>query len=194
MSNSPIPHSPFVQIDFSSLNKAADVLSITEHAFLGHVIVRGSPSNKDLLNHCQNVLGLALPLENNTFVSNGDFTVLWYGPDEWLIIGAKGESASLVAKLRAGLGEVFSSVQDISGGNTVLEFAGTRARDLLQKGCPLDLHASVFTTGQCAQSVVAKTSATLYQIDDAPVYRMVVRRSFSDYLGHWLLDAAAEYK
>jgi len=76
----------------------------------------------------------------------------------------------------------------------ILELSGDKARALLLKGCPLDLHPSVFKPGQCAQSVLGKTSVTLWQIADAPVYRMIVRRSFADYLGHWLIDAAREFQ
>ncbi|MES9902276.1 MAG: sarcosine oxidase subunit gamma family protein [Sedimenticola sp.] len=33
----------------------------------------------------------------------------------------------------------------------------------------------------------------LHLVDQAPVFELVVRRSFSDYLGIWLLDAAEEF-
>jgi sarcosine oxidase subunit gamma len=75
-----------------------------------------------------------------------------------------------------------------------LELSGDKAQALLLKGCPLDLHHSVFSFGRCAQTVMAKTSMILWQTSDKPEYKLIVRRSFSDYLGLWLLDAAREFQ
>lgn len=185
--------SPLVEIDFSQLGTQNDVLTIVEHGFLGHLNIRGASTNKAFMQAAKSVLGVELPIKANIFVNSGDNTVLWLGPNEWLVLTPQGEASGLKLSLRAAFGEEFSSVNEISGGNTVLELSGAQARSLLIKGCPLDLHHSVFKTGQCAQSVLGKTSVTLWQLDDAPTYRLIVRRSFADYLGHWLLDAAREF-
>ena len=66
-------------------------------------------------------------------------------------------------------------------------------RDLLAKGCPVDLHPSVFDVGQCAQSHLAKAPILLRQVDREPTFEIIVRRSFADYFWTWLEDAAAEY-
>jgi len=194
MSNSVNAYSPFVQIDFAQLKTQKSVLEIKELALLGHVILRGSPDDNEFMAAAEKVLGVSLGMANNTFVSSEQYTVLWYGPDEWLIICQSAATVELVTELAHALASVFSSVQDISGGNSVLEISGSSARDLIIKGCPLDLHQSEFSTGQCAQSLIAKTNITLLQIDDAPIYRVVVRRSFADYLGRWLLDSAREFE
>ncbi len=68
-----------------------------------------------------------------------------------------------------------------------------RVRELLAKGCPLDLHPRVFDVGQCAQSHLAKAPILIRQLDREPAFEIVVRRSFADYLWVWLEDAAAEY-
>ena len=70
---------------------------------------------------------------------------------------------------------------------------GPNARDVLAKGCPLDLHPSVFRPGDCAQTLLAKANVTLRCVDDAPSYELTVRRSFADYAAPWLQDAALEY-
>jgi len=186
--------SPMVEIDFSSIKCQESVLSICEHAFLGHINIRGSLDNSEFVTAAKKSLGVDLPSEANTFVEHETKTILWLGPNEWLVICDQDATTSLVETLKGNFAGLFSAVTDVSGGNTILEVSGEKAQALLSKGTPLDLHYSVFSTGQCAQTVIAKTSMTLWQVSDEPVYKLIVRRSFSDYLGLWVLDAAREYQ
>ena len=184
--------SPLNQIDLSSL-AASESLQVTELPFRGYVIVRGSSSHAAFTGACASVLGAELPTEANTKVEAEKGEVLWYGPDEWLIVTPDHAVEALIAELQSALTDVHSSVVDISGGNTMIEVAGPQARALLAKGTPFDLHASVFQLGQCAQTVLAKTAATIYPVTDGNAFRVIFRRSFADYLGVWLLDAAREF-
>jgi sarcosine oxidase subunit gamma len=185
--------SPMAEIELSKLSADDKVLAIKEHAFLGHVNIRVAGDNKKFTAAVKKALGVELPAQANTFLVSGENTVLWLGPNEWLVITPHNKATALIEELETLLADTFSAVNDVSGGNTVLEVSGHKAQALLRKGCPLDLHHSVFSTGQCAQTVIAKTSMILWQTDDAPVYKLVVRRSFADYLGLWLVDAAREY-
>lgn len=81
----------------------------------------------------------------------------------------------------------------VSGGQTVVRLAGSKVCDVLAKGCTLDFHPRVFKPGDCAQSTLGKAPITIRQIDEAPAYDIVVRRSFADYLWLWLQDGAKEY-
>ena len=75
-----------------------------------------------------------------------------------------------------------------------LHIAGPKARDVIAKGCPLDLHPRVFGgVGHCAQSHLAKTTVILHQVSETPGFDLYTRRSFSDYLWRWLEDAGREY-
>jgi len=182
--------SPMVNVE---LAVSSDALTIKEIPFLGHVNLRGRTDNADFMQAAESVLGGALPTNANTCVTHGDNTVLWYGPDEWLVITAKEKQTELVDAMRAVLVDTFAAVTDISGGNTVVEVSGRAARELLAKGTPLDLHPSVFSVGQCAQTVFAHASMALYPVDEEPTFRIIIRRSFSDYLATWMVDAAQEF-
>jgi sarcosine oxidase subunit gamma len=118
---------------------------------------------------------------------------LWLGPDEWLLLTPPGREVGLVEELRRSLGETTSSVNDVSGGQTVIGVGGDRARDVLAKGCTLDMHPRVFGPGRCAQTLVAKAAVVVRQIDESPSFDLIVRRSFADYLARWLEDAGQEY-
>ncbi|MCH8090580.1 MAG: sarcosine oxidase subunit gamma [Chloroflexi bacterium] len=168
-------------------------VQISERPFLGHINLRGDPSEKRFLEAVEGAIGVALPLEPNTVAEGGEISALWLGPDEWLLLTPPDRQRDVVLTLKAALGDTFAAVNDLSGGQTVVRIQGTHARDVLSKGCPLDLHPRVFGPGQCAQSHISKTMALIRQIDDTPTYDVIVRRSFADYLARWLEEAAQEY-
>lgn len=71
--------------------------------------------------------------------------------------------------------------------------SGARARDVIAKGCPLDLHPRVFGPGHCAQTYFDRAGIMILQTSTAPSFELIVRRSYADYLWAWLTDAASEY-
>jgi sarcosine oxidase, subunit gamma len=139
-------------------------------------------------------LGLPLPLEPDTVVRVGDLSVLWLGPDEWLLVGLPGTQRALESRIRSAAGDDPVSVTDVSAQRTTVLVGGPRARDLLSHGCRLDLHPRVFGPGRCAQTTLARTQVVLVARDEPRAgFWVLVRSSFADYLTDWLLDAAVEY-
>ncbi|MGW3312809.1 sarcosine oxidase subunit gamma [Streptomyces sp. NPDC001073] len=139
-------------------------------------------------------LGLSLPLEPNTVVRAGESTVLWLGPDEWLVVGAPDTQRDLEQRIRAAAGDEHVSVTDVSAQRTTLLVSGARARDLLAHGCPLDLHPRAFGPGRCAQTMLARAQVVVVARDEPGAgFWVLVRSSFAGYLTDWLLDAAGEY-
>ncbi|MFE5581254.1 sarcosine oxidase subunit gamma [Kitasatospora sp. NPDC056531] len=139
-------------------------------------------------------LGAALPAQADTAVRAGDLQLLWLGPDEWLVVGPDGSGPTTEWLLRAALADEPGSVVDVSANRTTLELTGPAARQVLEKGCSLDLHPRAFAPGRCAQTTVSKVNVVLHQLDEAPSYRLLVRGSFAQYLADWLLDAMEEYR
>ncbi|MFD8733356.1 sarcosine oxidase subunit gamma [Streptomyces sp. NPDC059618] len=139
-------------------------------------------------------LGLRLPLEPDTVVRAGDLTVLWLGPDEWLVAGPAGSQRDLEGRIREAAGDEPVSVTDVSAQRTTLLVTGPRARDLLAHGCSLDLHPRAFGPGRCAQTTLGRTQAVLIARDEPRAgFWVLVRSSYAGHLAHWLLDAATEY-
>lgn len=182
-----------VQVELSKLDLDASRLVIKELAFHGYLNLRGSVENNAFSDAVTKVLNLSLPEQPNTFVSAQELTCLWLGPDEWLLITPPNQQAEFKHSLLSALDGVHAAVTDISGTNTMLDISGSATRDLIAKGTPLDIHSSIFGVGQCAQTSWIKTGVTLYQYSDAPGFRVIVRRSFADYFGVWLLDAVQEF-
>ncbi|HEV7909113.1 MAG TPA: sarcosine oxidase subunit gamma family protein [Pseudonocardiaceae bacterium] len=167
---------------------SSDAVTLTEVPFLTAVNLRVDPDS-DAARRVGERLGTPLPDAPNTVADAGSRCVLWLGPDEWLVVGPDGDAPALLALL----GDEPDSVVDVSANRTTVQVSGPSARDLLEKGCTLDLHPRAFGVGRCAQSTVAKAQVVLWQTADTPVYRLLVRGSFSGYLADWLIDAAGEY-
>jgi sarcosine oxidase subunit gamma len=73
-----------------------------------------------------------------------------------------------------------------------MELAGPRAREVLMKGCSIDLHPAVFGPGRCARTALARAQVILLPVDQE-TYWIFVQSSFAAYLAEWLMDAMSEY-
>ena len=147
--------------------------------------LRGNPDDTAFREGVSQALGLDLPTQACTTVANDTHRLVWVGPDDWFVIGPKGQAGAIEAALREALAGQHMAVTDVSSGYTVLHLSGTPVRDVLAQGCPLDLHPRVFGPGASAGTVFFKASVWLWQADDAPVYEVLVRSSFRGYV--WLM-------
>lgn len=168
-------------------------VSLRERPFLGYLNLRGDAGDEAFTAAVRELNGLELPTEPNTFVENDRCTAIWLGPNEWYLVVPAGEEHDAVERLELALAGRHFAVNDLTSGLTTVHLGGTNARDLLQKGCTLDLHPRAFGTGQCAQTLLAKAGVVILYRGDEPAYELVVRRSFADYLFLWIEDAALEY-
>ena len=169
-------HSPLEHRADAFAAASGDAVGIAEQRFLAQVCLRlhqgaCGPSAVEA------ALGFALPATPNTTASGAGRTALWLGPDEWLVVGAPDEEPALEVELAEALGGGLGSVVDLSANRTAIELRGPAARDVLAKGCALDLHTSAFAPGRCAQTLLARAQVILEQRDAAPAYRLFVRGS-----------------
>ena len=67
------------------------------------------------------------------------------------------------------------------------------ARDVLEKGCPLDLHPRAFEPGTAYVTTIRSVPVLLWKLEQER-YWVLPRASFADFLGRWLLDAVIEFK
>ncbi|MGP3990139.1 sarcosine oxidase subunit gamma [Streptomyces sp. 3N207] len=167
-------------------------VALTERPFLTMVNLRVAPAS-EAADRIEKTLAAPLPRQCGHTTASGSHTVLWLGPDEWLVL-SHADGPAVAAELREALEGDPGSVVDVSANRTTLELSGQAARQVLEKGCPLDLHPRAFGPGQAVSTTVGPVAVLLWQVDDVPTYRLFPRSSFADYLARWLIDAMSEYR
>lgn len=137
-----------------------------------------------------------LPATCGAVSGTGDTSVLWLGPEEFLVVAPSEAHESLggdlIQALREALGDGAGQVVDLSANRTTFELSGPRSRAVLEKGCSLDLHPRGFKTGTALSTEIGNIPAVLWKTGDES-YRIFPRASFAEFLGRWLLDAMREY-
>jgi sarcosine oxidase subunit gamma len=168
-------------------------VSLRERLFRVMVTLRGDADDPAFTAAVETALGAKPSAAPLTVAIAKDCWILWLGPDEWLVVAAPEAGGDLAARLEAALAGIHAAVIETGESMTVIELAGPHARDVLAKGCTIDLHPRAFAPGRVVRTLVAKAGVILLQIDDAPVYELYVHRSHADYLWRWLEDAGLEY-
>jgi sarcosine oxidase subunit gamma len=130
-------------------------------------------------------IGIELPSAPRTSASTDGVAALWLGPDEWLLVAKQGTG---LADRLAGVSGPFSAV-DISHRNTAIIIEGPKAAQTLNSGCPQDLSLEAFPSGACARTILGKSEVILYRQGPGK-FRVECWRSFSNYVWHYLADAA----
>ena len=119
-------------------------------------------------------------------------TALWLAPGAWMVVAEGLDEGALYQDLREQLQDLAAAV-DQSHGRAVLRLAGARARDVLAKGCRLDLHPRAFRPGcarrprspRSASSSTSSTSARPTTSTCPPATRWT--------FVEWLTSSAAEF-
>ena len=125
--------------------------------------------------------GLALPAEPNRARYRDGLHALWLAPGEYLLVGD--ESMAPAAPGGAAL-------SDLSHARTVFRIPAAAAREILAKGCPLDLRGEAFLPGHCGQSVLAGVAVLVHCLESGAHMDIYVARSYGQFMHAWLTDAA----
>ena len=137
-----------------------------------------------------------LPAACGAVSCTGDTSVLWLGPEEFLVVAPleahESLGGDLIQALREALADGEGQMVDLSANRTTFDLTGPRARAVLEKGCALDLHPRSFTPGTAVSTEVGNIPVILWKTGEES-YRLFPRASFADFLGRWLLDAMREY-
>jgi len=117
--------------------------------------------------------------------------VMWAGPDQYYVQGtskAEGVLARELSKQLAGL----ASVVDQSHGRLTLRIEGPKARDVLAKGTPVDLHPAEFPVGKSALTQMAHVGIHLTRVE-TDAYELSLFRGFSESFWEWLTEMSLEF-
>jgi sarcosine oxidase, subunit gamma len=188
----PVMQSPLHHFNLPNLQVNADNLKgvwANEIPLLGYISLRGSAQNNAFTKAVKKALGTALPTKPCSYSSTGWGSVLWLSPDEWLVICNRTQHATLLSALISALDGIHGQVVDNSGGFTSVLVQGKNASDVLHHCTVYDLDS--LETGKVVGSTFGKVSLFLHKQDAA--YRLVLRRSYADYIWRYLERSALPY-
>lgn len=112
--------------------------------------------------------------------TSGGHTLLWLGPDEFLLL-ASGDSVPS-----------HPNSIDVSHRDTALMVSGPRAIWVINAFCALDLHRAAFPVGMCTRTVLGKAEIVLWRFAEE-TFRIEVARSFAPYVWACLEEARREF-
>jgi sarcosine oxidase subunit gamma len=125
-------------------------------------------------------------------VASGRAAIICVGPTDWRVIAADPDFTPWLQQLDAAFeGSAFRAT-DVSQALARIEIDGPEARELLAKGCSLDLYPPLFPPGRSARTRFAGMPVVVRCLRHS-TFECIVPVSYADYFLSWLEDAALEF-
>ena len=163
-------------------------VSVTLEPPVGMVLIRGA--HDDIGNALAKALALGLPDRLSLTYADGR-SLLWFSPDELLLLTPPGKAGSAVEKIGAALAGRHHLAVDVSDARVMfrLEGASGALRDTLAKLTPADMRPASFPVGMVRRTRLAQVPAAIWFAGETEA-RVLVFRSVAIYARD-LLDNAA---
>jgi sarcosine oxidase subunit gamma len=127
-----------------------------------------------------------LPLDPNSAWHDPHRSVLWFGPDEWLIVSSGEPAEQLIGELETAFAGVHHSVVDVSANRVAVALTAEDRFELLSHVCSVDLETGAWGPDRCVQTMLGRAQAIVFErTGTTPI---LVRPSFADYLVDLLLQ------
>jgi heterotetrameric sarcosine oxidase gamma subunit len=137
----------------------------------------------------QSRLGFNLPTHGHS-VRTPDSLVLSVRPRRWLVLGAPADAGASVARWQQACADG-GTATDLSSGLAALLLTGPAARDVLARGCRLDLDPLLFGAGQAAATIIAQVSVTLCALPRGML--LLTPSSTARHMDEWLAASAMPF-
>ena len=120
------PRSPLAGLADALARAQSDRVTLAERPASARFNLRLNPADTGALDAVAAALGTALPLTPNTAAdADDDRTILWLGPDEWLVAAPAADGDALAAALGVALAGRHHAVCDVSAMYTTLALSGS---------------------------------------------------------------------
>jgi sarcosine oxidase subunit gamma len=165
-----------------------DLLQISEVKNLAIIQIVQYKRSKIQLGTIQ-IEGLGFPIENSKVESNKETRILWSAPRTWFIISKK---ENIINNIKEKCTDENFAITDISHSRAVIQIKGLEAREILKKGCPLNINE--FKTNNCAGTVFHGISIVVDLIDNnTDTLNLLTLRSFGEYFYNYVTDEEIEF-
>lgn len=169
----------------------SDLAQVSRAAPRGMITLRGDLASSALKKAVKAACGQAMP-GSGQMLGSGARGVAWMSPDEVLVMVDYADVAATLANLEKALAGAHYLAVDVSDARAVFTLAGTDAREVLARLCPVDLHADSFAMGQFRRTRMAQIPAAFWCHDGG--FDVVCFRSVGDYAERLLRNAARGMK
>ena len=165
-----------------------ELLQISEEKRLSIVQVVQYKKSQIQLNNIK-IDDLEFPNDNSKVTTNNKTRILWNAPKTWLIISNK---ENIIEIIKGKCSEENFAITDISHSRAVIQIKGAQAREVLKKGCPLNINE--FKVNNCAGSVFHGITIVVDCVKDNPdTFNLLTLRSFGESFYYHITDAALEF-
>ena len=191
MPRAPVKAKPAAEIAFPRVSPLADV------ALQGRFGAdRGAPGVDFRVRHPLSILTVIARKGKSDAVADAlaalkGATVQWAGHDQYFAVAEGRGEGALYREAKAAL-DGLASVSDQSHGRVVIRVAGAKARSVLAKGTPVDLHPDAFPVGKSAMTQMAHVGVHLTRVSE-DAYDLSVFRGFAESFWEWITEQAEEF-
>ena len=164
-------------------------LSLRHPVSIVTVIARKGKA-RALSNALSHGFGFAPPAPGRSENARGA-SIQWCGPEQWYVVREDYHDGTLYNELVEKLDRL-ASVSDQSHGRVVIGMSGSRVRDVLAKGTPVDFHPRVFEEGDCVVTQMAHVGVHIVQTGDDS-FELSLFRGFAESFWEWLTEMSLEF-
>jgi sarcosine oxidase subunit gamma len=102
-------------------------------------------------------------------------------------------AGELQRRSAAAPGQSLHHVVDVRDGRLAFSLKGSWAREVVAKGCSLDLHPRGFAPGACAQMLMAQCGMLIHRPSHGDHFEIIFDAMLFGYMQAWLADAVIEF-
>ena len=168
-------------------------VTIEELSLTGKINIRGKSSDKEFMKNIGSALNLVLPIESNVRIFNNNISIMWLGPNEWLVITPENEKDGIISLLKSNLNPQKTAITDVSFNRVVLRLEGEKVFTLLSKFLVANLEKILKTNFSVAQSIFIKIPVLFVRnnTDEEPTsLDLHLNRSHTNYVYELLVDGS----
>ena len=168
-------------------------VTIEELSLSGKINIRGKSSDKEFMKNIGSALNLVLPIEPNVRIFNNNISIMWLGPDEWLVITPENEKDGIISLLKSNLNPQKTAITDVSFNRTILRLEGEKVFTLLSKFLVANLEKILKTNFSVAQTIFIKIPVLFVRnnTDEEPTsLDLHLNRSHTKYVYELLVDGS----
>ena len=168
-------------------------VTIEELSLSGKINIRGKSSDKEFMKNIGSALNLVLPIEPNVRIFNNNISIMWLGPNEWLVITPENEKDGIISLLKSNLNPQKTAITDVSFNRTILRLEGEKVFTLLSKFLVANLEKILKTNFSVAQTIFIKIPVLFVRNnnDEEPTsLDLHLNRSHTKYVYELLVDGS----